>query len=153
MVGRERDPLAQPLEPDRRSDLFAQAHQLGVGTGARHIVSSNYRGFPAREYMVDNDGDTRGIGARGAVQVTSPGSGNLRVPFHHVNRQRDEHRACRRIMRNLERPTHDVRCLIGAFDLRTPLRHRRGHRDEIVTQERFAQPHPRILLTGRDDQG
>ena len=67
---------------------------------------------------------------------------------HHVERERHEHRAGRRVPRDLERPVQKLRQLAGRLRLHAPLRDRGGHRDEVVPQHGLAEPEAGILLAG-----
>ncbi len=72
--------------------------------------------------------------------------------FHHVHRQRQEHRAARRGLAVLEGAMHQDRDLIGRGDLDSPLARGPRDRDEIALQQRIGDRMPRILLAGGDDQ-
>ena len=73
---------------------------------------------------------------------------------HHVERQRDEHRAGRGVLRNLERAVDELRQLDDLLRLHAPLGDRGGHRDEVVPQHGLAEPIAGVLLArGHHERG
>ena len=90
------------------------------------------------------------VRGRRAVKCTGGQGLNFGLLLHHVDGQRDEDGAGRRIVGNLEGAPHDRRDLVGAFGLNAPLHHRRRHGHQVVAEDRVAQAKPRVLLPGRD---
>ena len=146
MPGRKRGVVAQPFEPDRCADRFDQRHQRAGGACTRHVIAGDDRGTFRLQQCLGEFCDTRGIGRRGAPQPVGGGGLDRSFLLQHVDRQRDEHRAFRRIGRDLEGAAQDRRDLVGAFDLHAPFGDGRRHRDEVVAEQRTRKPHPRILL-------
>ena len=83
---------------------------------------------------------------RGAPQFVGGDRLDRGLLLQHVDRQRDEDRALRRVGGDLEGAAQDGRDLVGALDLHAPFGDGGGHRNEIVAEQRMRQPHAGVLL-------
>ncbi len=142
--------LHQALGIDPGAEELGEPHELVLGGRACHPVADHDRGTFGPQQSSRQSLDGGGFGLRRAVEVAE-GPGFLqRLLLEDVDRQGDEHRAGRRIVRDLEGSVQHWRELVRVFDLNAPLDQRRGHRHEVVAEQGFAQPGACVLLAGRD---
>ena len=151
MIGREGVLAAQTLEPHRGAELVDQLYQRLVGTGAGNIVTGDDGRVPGGRQQLRHGGNARRIGARGAVGMAGLAGGDRSLLLHHVDGQRHEDRACRRLVGDLEGALEDRAQLVGALDLHAPLGNGRGDRCKVMAEDGIAQAHARVLLAGRHD--
>ena len=141
MAGREGRVMPQPFEPHGGTDRFRQCDQRLLAARSRHVVAGDDRRILRLQEQRDQRFDTRWIGTRRSPQIIRRRRIDCGFLFHHIDRQRYEHRALRRVGRDLERAAHDRCDLVGTLDLYAPFRHWRRHRNEVVAEKRIFEPH------------
>ena len=142
--------LMDELGPDAGAHGLGQGNESLAGTGARHVVADHYGRLLGGQQMPGDGGHALRVRRRRAVECTGGQGLNFGLLLHHVDGQRDEDGAGRRIVGDLEGAPHDRRDLVGALGLNAPLHHRRRHGHQVVAEDRVAQAKPRVLLPGRD---
>ena len=148
--GRTRDAAAlrtRPVAPI----ASAKRHQRPFGARSRHVVAGDDRGGFRFQKQRGERVHASGIGRVDRHSLSGADGLDRGLLLQHVDRQRDEHRALRRVGRDLEGAAQDRRDLVGALDLHAPLGHGRCHRDEIMAEHRIREPHPRVLLARGHD--
>ena len=134
------------LAPHRRAEPLGQRRHLG--RRARGVVAGDDDRSTAGQQQLGGRLDAGRVGLGSAVETAGRKRLDVGVLLQHVDRQGDEDGAGRRVGGDLQRAVQDQRELVGALDLHAPLGQGRGHRHQIVTEHRPAQPQARILLAG-----
>ena len=144
-----RDDVSEDVGPDP----LREPHELLHRSALRHPIAGEHDGPLGAEH------ETRGLRhpfriRAGPAPDARRRDRRVRGPLvHHVERQGDEHRAGRRVQRDLERPVHELGQLARRLRLDAPLGERRGHRDEVVPQHRLAEPVAGVLLACGHHEG
>jgi hypothetical protein len=124
-----------------------------VGAPARDVVARHDHRAPAAEQRLRRRRHARRVRLVLEVERRRRQRCLVGLLLEHVDRQRHEHGAARRVLGDLEGPAQDRCQLVGALHLDAPLGDGRRHRHQVMAQHGLAQAQPRVLLPRGHDEG